>query len=80
MLQRGLVPVPTADLKKMLALVHRGEMTCPLTPWEVARCGLQAHMEALLGALRGLDVAAVRAVLTTVLAERIAVEERRGAG
>ena len=55
MLHRGLVPIPTEDLKKLLSLVHRGEVTCPLTPWEVARVGLQSHMEGLLGALRGLD-------------------------
>jgi len=78
MLHRGLVPIPTEDLKKLLALVHRGEVTCPLTPWEVARVGLQSHMEGLLGTMRGLDAAGVRAVLTAVLSERIAADERRG--
>lgn len=77
MLHRGLVPIPTEDLKKLFALVHRGEVACPLTPWEVARVGLQGHMEGLLGALRGLDAAGVRAVLTAVLSERIAADERR---
>lgn len=80
MLHRGLVPIPTEDLKKMLALVHRGEMTCPLTPWEIARFGLQHHMEGLLGQLRGLDGPAVRAVLTAVLSERMAADERRPRG
>jgi hypothetical protein len=76
MLYSALVRVPTADLKKALALVHRGEMCCPLTPVELARCGLQHHMESLLGHLRGLDAVAVRAVLTAVLSERIAAEQR----
>lgn len=72
----ALVRVPTADLKKALALIHHGEIQCPLTPVEIARCGLQQHMESLLGHLRGLDAAAVRAVLTAVLSERIAAEQR----
>jgi hypothetical protein len=76
MLQSALVRVPTEDLKKALALLHRGELQCPLTPVEVARCGLQAHMESLLGHLRGLEAPAVRAVLTAVLSERIAAQER----
>ena len=72
----ALVRVPTDALKKALALLHHGDLQCPLTPVEVARCGLQAHMDALLGHLRGLDAAAVRAVLTAVLQERIAAAER----
>lgn len=70
MLQSALVRVPTDDLKRLLALLHRGELRCPLTPVEIARCGFQVHMEALLGHLRGLDAPAVRAVLTAVLSER----------
>lgn len=78
MLQSGLTRVPTEELRKALALVHRGDMRCPLTPVEVARCGLQGHMDALLGHLRGLDAAAVRAVLTAVLSERLFPERRLG--
>ncbi|HEY8378783.1 MAG TPA: hypothetical protein VIK91_19965 [Nannocystis sp.] len=76
MFYSALVRVPTDDLKKALALIHRGEMLCPLTPVEIARCGLQHHMESLLGHLRGLDATAVRAVLTAVLSERLAAQER----
>jgi hypothetical protein len=71
MLQSALVQVPTDDLKKMLALLHRGELQCPLTPVEVTRCGFQAHIDPLLDHLRGLDAAGVRAVLTAVLSERL---------
>ncbi|MDC0671496.1 hypothetical protein [Nannocystis radixulma] len=76
MLQSALVRVPTEDLKRLLALLHRGELQCPLTPVEVTRCGFQVHMESLLGHLRGLEGPAVRAVLTAVLSERIAAQER----
>jgi len=76
LLQSGLTQVPTEILKQALTLLHRAELVCPLTPVEVARCGFQAHMDALLGHLRGLDAAGVRAVLTAVLSERIANERR----
>lgn len=76
MLQHGLVQVPTDDLKKLLALLHRGELTCPLTPVEVTRCGLQAHIDPLLDQLRGLDANGVRAVLTAVLSERLFARDR----
>lgn len=67
----ALTSVPTVDLKKALSLLHRGELVCPLTPLELTRNGLQNHLDAMLGHLRGLDTAGVRAVLTAVLAERI---------
>jgi hypothetical protein len=56
MLHNALVRVPTEDLKRLLALLHRGELQCPLTPVEVTRCGFQIHMDALLGHLRGLSL------------------------
>lgn len=67
----GLTDVKTDDLKRAFQLLVHGELTCPLSPWELARCGLQHTTEAMLGSLRGLDAAAVRAVLTAVLAERM---------
>jgi len=67
----ALTSVPTESLKTALTQVHHGEWRFPLTPVEVARVGLQAHSDALLGHLRGLDGPAVRAVLTAVLAERL---------
>lgn len=67
----ALTSVPTGDLKRALGLLHRGELICPLTPLELVRTGFQNHLDALLGHLRGLNPAGVRAVLTAVLAERI---------
>ena len=67
----GMVNVPTEELRRLFGLLVRGELNCPLTPWELARNGLQHRSEDLLGALRGLDATAVRAVLTAVLAERL---------
>lgn len=67
----GLTTVPTDELRRAFALLVRGELLCPLTPWELARNGFQNRTEEFLGTLRGLDEPAVRAVLTVVLAERI---------
>ncbi|MBA3548168.1 MAG: hypothetical protein H0T76_16925 [Nannocystis sp.] len=67
----ALISVPTDDLKKALSLLHRGELRCPLTPVELVRNGFQTHLDAMLGHLRTLDAAGVRAVLTGVLAERL---------
>ncbi|MBW2524636.1 MAG: hypothetical protein JRI23_10695 [Deltaproteobacteria bacterium] len=66
----GLTAVPTDDLKSLLRYIHRGEVTCPVTPGELARIGLQDRSEPILHVLRGLDEAAARAVLVAVLAER----------
>ncbi len=68
---QALTSVPTDDLKKALLLLHRGELSFPLTALEVTRTGLQAHQDALLAHLRGLDANGVRAVLTAVLSERM---------
>ncbi|MCB9702112.1 MAG: hypothetical protein H6711_09470 [Myxococcales bacterium] len=67
----GLRWIPTATLKKLLRHVHHQEIECPLAPIPLAALGLQEQAERLLGALRGLDAAGVRAVLVAVLAERI---------
>jgi hypothetical protein len=67
----GLVGVSTPDLKRLFGLLVHGELQFPLGPWELARSGFQPHSEELLGTLRGLDEAGVRAVLTAVLAERL---------
>ncbi len=71
MLIQALTSVPTEDLKKALLLLHRGELSVPITALEITRHRLQAHQDALLGHLRGLDSAGVRAVLTAVLSERM---------
>lgn len=66
----GLQAVPTQDLRKALAALHREEMRCPLDITELTRFGLQHVALELLSHLRGLDARAVRAVLVAVLAER----------
>lgn len=71
MLIQALTSVPTDELKKALLLLHRGELSFPLTALEITRTGLHQHQDALLGHLRGLDAASVRAVLTAVLSERL---------
>lgn len=70
----GLTEVSTEDLKRALAMLHRGELDVPVSPWGLARIGLQHVQNPLLAQLRGLDTAGVRAVLTCVLAERKARE------
>jgi hypothetical protein len=66
----GLVDVKTVDLENALRGVHRGTLPCPLGPAGLAGNGLQHVQESLLGSMRGLDEAGVRAVLVAVLAER----------
>ena len=67
----GLTEVSTDDLKRAFGLLHRGDLDVPVSPWGLARVGLQHCQNPLLIQLRGLDMAGVRAVLTCVLAERI---------
>ena len=79
----GLTELPDADLKRLLAAVHHGQVGCPLSIVEVTRIGLQHRSEALLGALGGLDARAVTVALGLVFAERRAAAgrleaERRG--
>lgn len=71
----GLREVPTAQLKKLLAHVHRGEVECPFTIVGLTCVGLQVWAEALLRHLRGRDKDTVVAVLVAVLAERAGQEE-----
>ena len=67
----ALATVPTDELKNLLHYLHQGEVTFPLDSSELARVGLQDRAEPLLQTLRGLDEAAVRAVLVAVLGERL---------
>lgn len=71
----GLREVPTAQLKKALSHLHRGELECPLTIVGLTCVGLQLWAEAFLRHLRGRDREAVLAVLVAVLSERMAQEE-----
>jgi len=73
----GLTSLTTAELKKLLLHVHRGDLPCPIRADTLACVGLQSRSEPLLAMLRHLDAPAVRAVLVSVLAERQTAEERR---
>lgn len=66
----GLRGVPTEELENLLRLVYRKEVSCPLSPAELARIGLQHRQEYLLHAFRGLDDHAAQKLLVAVLAER----------
>lgn len=76
----ALTSVPTDILKKALSLLHKGELQFPLTPLELVRTGFQNHLDAMLGHLRTLDAAGVRAVLTAVLSERLFEADGRPKG
>jgi hypothetical protein len=73
----GLVTVSSDDLRKLLRLVFRRQVECPLTPAGLAAAGLQDVSRPLLGHLRGLDYEAVHAVVVAALAEREATDEQR---
>lgn len=73
----GLVTVSSDDLRKLLRLVFRKQLECPLTPAGLAAAGLQDASGPLLGHLRGLDDKAVHAVVVAALAEREATDEQR---
>lgn len=66
---RALTGVATDDLKALLRVVHRGELACPVTAKSLAEVGL-LRLGDELDFLKGLDRAAVQAVLVAVLAER----------
>jgi len=67
----GLSDFKTEELKKLLGMLHRGELNLPFTAHSIACAGFQYRHAELMGALRDLDESAVRAVLVCVLAERI---------
>ena len=66
---RGLRDVKTDDLRALLRLIHRKELTCPITQIGLAQNGV-LRLGDDLSHLIGLDENAVRAVLVAVLAER----------
>lgn len=67
----ALTSVPTDGLKTMLRELHHERLQLPLAPAGVTALGLQDHLEAILGTLRGVDAVGTRAVLVAVLAERL---------
>ena len=66
----GLRDLSTEELKKLLGHVYHGELCCPLSTENLARVGFQHRHDEIMGAMRSLDLAGVRAVLVCVLAER----------
>ena len=70
----GLTSLTTDHLKRLLKYLHDGSLYLPLTAHSIAAGGFQFRHHELMNALRGLDEAAVRAVLVCVLAERIKQE------
>ena len=73
----GLTTLTTDQLKKLLKYLHDGSLETPLDAHRIACVGFQFRHAELMSALRGLDEAAVRAVLVCVIAERLQTE--RGA-
>ncbi len=70
----GLTSLTTEHLKTLLKYLHDGTLELPLTAHSIAAAGFQFRHHELMGALRGLDSAAVRAVLVCVIAERMKSE------
>lgn len=66
---KGMTALKTDDLIAILRVVHRGELSCPITQIGLAQAGL-LRLGDDVGHLFGLDEAGVRAVLVAVLAER----------
>ncbi len=65
----GLTGLSTTDLERILRALHRGQLECPIGHAELHMAGL-SYLVDRIGALRGLDERAVRAVVVAVLAER----------
>jgi hypothetical protein len=66
----GLTTLKTEELKKLLGLLHRGDLVLPFTAHSVACAGFQYRQMELMSAFRNLEAPAVRAILVCVLAER----------
>lgn len=66
----GLRDVQTSDLKVLLQLVHNEKLPCPFMKSTLMGMGLE-HIAVGVDVLVGLDARAVRAVLVSVLAERL---------
>lgn len=75
----GLTQVPTHALITLLRAIYMQQLVPPLTLPELTRHGLQFCAADVQGALRGLDAAAVTAVLVCVIAERRAQDQRAAA-
>jgi hypothetical protein len=67
----GLTTLKTEELKKLLGMLHRGDLELPFSAHSVACAGFQYRQMEIMSAFRDLDTPAVRAVLVCVLAERL---------
>lgn len=65
----GLTHVPTDRLRALLAALHRGAITVPVTPPTLMLEGFH-DVQDRLATLAGLDAQALRVVLVVALAER----------
>jgi hypothetical protein len=66
---QGLRHISSADLKRLLQAIHRGEIECPINQIALAQLNL-LRLGDELGHLRGLDARAAQAVIVAALAER----------
>lgn len=73
---KALSDVATSDLEKLLGLLHRGRLECPVTHQALVFAGA-SHLIDKVTFLATLDSAATRAVLVAVIAERRATTRTR---
>ena len=71
----GLTSLKTAELKKLLGILHKGQFDLPISAHSIACAGFQYKHAELMSAFRGVDEAGIRAVLVCVLAERLSQEK-----
>ncbi len=68
----GLTGLKTEELKRLLSLLHKGQLILPFSAHSIACAGFQYKQTELMAAFRGVEESGVRAVLVCVLAERLA--------
>ena len=71
----GLTEVSSKDLSQALRSLYRGDLELPVHVAGLARVGLQHCSQPLMAQLRDLDHAGVQAVLVSVLAERMRLNQ-----
>jgi len=76
-MELGMTTIPTDALKRLLAYIHKQEVTCPLTPDSLACLGFQDRQENLLKYLREQSESATKAILICVIAERLRMDENQ---
>ena len=71
----GLHRVSTDDLKRLLRALHRGAICSPVARWSLIEKGF-GNIEGHLRHVVGRDTDGAKAVLTAVLEERAAWEQK----